>query len=97
MQPMRMHRSEFPVNLIPPSQVSIKTPKNNNMHVLISKRVRVGPIVVFQSIILSIKTMISHEENFDSHFACFYLSPFYRTCAKVFSKAWRVTRLCKLL
>ena len=71
MQPMRMHRSEFHVNLIPPNQVSIKTPKNNNIHILISKRVRVGPIVVFQSIILSIKTMISNEENFDSHFACF--------------------------
>ena len=55
MQPMRMHRSEFHVNLIPPSRVSIKTPKNNNIHILMSKRVRVGPIVVFQPIILSIK------------------------------------------
>ena len=27
--------------------------------------------MVFQSIILSIKTMISNEENFDSHLACF--------------------------
>ena len=46
MQSMRMHRLEFHVNLIPPSQVSIKTPKNNNIHILISKRVRVGPFVV---------------------------------------------------
>ena len=30
---MRMHRSEFHANLIPPSQVSIKTPKNNNIHI----------------------------------------------------------------
>ena len=71
---MRMHRSEFHVNLIPPSQVLIKTRKNNNIHILVSKCVRVGPIVVlsiFQSIILSLKTMISNEESFDSHFACF--------------------------
>ena len=33
MQPMRMHRSDFHVNLIPPSQVSIKTRKNNNIHI----------------------------------------------------------------
>ena len=66
-------RSEFHVNLIPPSQVSIKTPKNNNINILISKRVRVGPIVVFQSVILWIKTMISNEENFASPFASRFL------------------------
>ena len=33
MQPMRMHRSDFHVNLIPASQVSIKTRKNNNIHI----------------------------------------------------------------
>ena len=59
MQPMRMHRSEFHVNLIPPSQVSIKTRKNNNTHILISKRVDVGPIVV-----LSINNFIDKNNYF---------------------------------
>ena len=61
MQPMRMHRSEFRVNLIPPapSQVSIKIRKNNNIHILISKRVRVGPIVV-----LSINNFIDKNNDF---------------------------------
>ena len=38
-------RSQFHANLIPPSQVSIKNPKNNNIYILISKCLRVGPIV----------------------------------------------------
>ena len=59
MQPVRIHRSEFHVNLTPPSQVSIKTRKNNNMHILISKRVRVGPIVV-----LSINNYIDKNNDF---------------------------------
>ena len=59
MQPMRMHRSEFHVNLIPPSQVSIKTRKNNNIHILISNFVRVGPIVV-----LSINNFIAKNNDF---------------------------------
>ena len=59
MQPMRMPRSEFHVNLIAPSRVSIKTPKNNNIHILISKPVRVGPIVV-----LSINNFIDKNNDF---------------------------------
>ena len=43
MQPMRMHRSEFHVNLITRSRVSIETPKNNKIHNLISKCMRVVP------------------------------------------------------
>ena len=43
MQPMRMHRSEFRVNLITRSRVSIETPKNNKIHNLISKCMRIVP------------------------------------------------------
>ena len=43
MQPMRMHRSEFRVNLITRSRVSIETPKNNKIHNLISKYMRIVP------------------------------------------------------
>ena len=43
MQPMRMHRSEFHVNLITRSRVSIETQKNNKIHNLISKCMRVVP------------------------------------------------------
>ena len=43
MQPMRMHRSEFHVNLITRSRVSIETPKDNKIHNLISKCMRVVP------------------------------------------------------
>ena len=32
MQTMRMHRSDFHVNLIPPSQVSIKTRKKQTIY-----------------------------------------------------------------
>ena len=59
MQPMRMHWSEFHVNLIPPSQVSTKTPKNKNIHILILKHVHVGPIVV-----LSINNFIDKNNDF---------------------------------
>ena len=59
MQPMLKHRSEFHVNLIHPSQVSIKTRKNSNIHILISKRVRVGPIVA-----LSINNFIDKNNDF---------------------------------
>ena len=49
MEPMRMHRSEFHVNLIPPGQLLTKTPKNSNVHILISNCVSVGPIVVLST------------------------------------------------
>ena len=71
MQLMRMHRSEFHVNLTPSSQVSIKTRKNNNIHILISQSVRVGPIVVLSINNFLTKNNDSNEESFDSYFACF--------------------------
>ena len=53
---------------------------------------RVGPIVVFQSIILSIKTMISNEENFDSHFACFFI---HRLFIDIYSEYYSVRVVVK--
>ena len=74
MQLMRMHRSEFHVNLTPPSQVSIKTRKNNNILILISKSVRVGPIVV-----LSIYNFLTKNNRvLIAILRVFYLSSFYR-------------------
>ena len=77
MQPMRMHRSEFHVNLITRSRVSIETPKNNNIHNLISKCVRVVPrealLWYYRSKTMNIFEMISNELKFGGHFVCFFI------------------------
>ena len=77
MQPMRMHRSEFHVNLITRSRVSIETPKNNKIHNLISKCMRVVPrealLWYYRSKTMNIFEMISNEIKFGGHFVCFFI------------------------
>ena len=74
MQPMRMHRSEFHVNLITRSRVSIETPKNNKIRNLISKCMRVVPrealLWYYRSKTMKIFEMISNELKFGGHFVC---------------------------
>ena len=76
MQPMRMHRSEFHVNLITRSRVSIETPKNNKIHNLISKCMSVvsreALLWYYRSKAMNIFEMISNELKFGDHCVCVF-------------------------
>ena len=82
MQPMRMHRSEFHVNLITRSRVSIETQKNNKIHNLISKCMRVVPREALLWYYRSKQWVYSKWFQMDSNLVAilcvFFLSSFYR-------------------